>query len=420
MRKMKTIRIVVKTVWALTAAFCVAVFGVLYYMQKSLPSKYQVCEGDSLKISCAVPIEATKKTDKNFSPVQANLMSSGSEYKVDLKILGIIPVKTASVSVVPENSVMVLGQPFGIKIYSDGVMVVGMTDVDSKSGLKNPAEDAGIKKGDIISSVDELSVYSNDDIARIIEESNGENLTFSIIRNGRKSDVKVKPEKSKSENKYKIGLWVRDSSAGIGTLSFYYPKGQVAAGLGHAICDSDTGEIIPLNYGELVGADIISVNKGKTGSAGELKGIFKSNSLGKFLLNSTTGVYGDFSGRNDYKGTYMIVANKQEVKEGNAEILSTVEGDTPKKYSCKITKVHFNDDSDTQNMIIKITDKKLLQKTGGIVQGMSGSPIIQNGKLVGAVTHVFVNDLSCGYGIFAENMLKSAQKAAEKNLKKAS
>ena len=416
---MKKVRIIVKSFAVIMLILSAMVFGSVYYVGEFLPSSFQVYEGEKLILSSAVPVTAAEpKSDTQLA--QASNVSAGTQYDVEIKVLGLFPVKTASVNVVSEDSVMVLGTPFGIKIYADGVMVVGLTDVDSESGLINPASRAGIKKGDIIISIDGLKVSSNENISEIIESSNGDTLEFLINRDSKKLKLKVKPLKSKSEDKYKVGLWVRDSSAGIGTLTFYNPKTDIAAGLGHAICDNDTGEIIPLNHGELVCANIISVEKGSAGSAGELKGIFKNQVLGEFLLNNNTGVYGNIENATELTGKYMQVENKQNVKEGKAKILTTVEGETPQYYSCEIEKVHFNDDSDIQNMIIKITDKELLEKSGGIVQGMSGSPIIQNGKLIGAVTHVFVDDATKGYGIFAENMLKNAQGVAQEKLKEVS
>lgn len=401
---MKKARIYIKSFWCLLLALCTVTFGCIVYVDKTLPENFQVCEGDSLSVSCQIPVNINSNSVNGSVPAQAGL-TAGNKYTVDLKIFGFIPVKTSTVSVIKQNSVVVLGNPFGIKIYSEGVMVVGTTDVDTKAGLKNPALISGIKKGDIIISIDGLNVSSNEDIAKIIEESGGKSLKFSVTRNGKNMQFKVKPLKSKTENKYKIGIWVRDSSAGIGTFTFYSPKNKIVAGLGHAICDNDTGKIIPLNYGELVDADILTVSKGKSGTAGELKGIFKNTTFGEFLYNSQVGVFGKVTENVTFNGEYVQVANKQEVKTGKAEILSTIEGNTPQRFECEIEKVHFNDESNTKNMIIRITDKKLLKETGGIVQGMSGSPILQNGKLIGAVTHVFLNDATKGYGIFAENML---------------
>lgn len=230
------------------------------------------------------------------------------------------------------------------------------------------------------------------------------NLTFS---------VNVTPAKSASENRYKLGAWVRDSSAGIGTMTFYDETSGIFGGLGHAVCDIDTGEILPLQSGEVVPVDINGVVKGVSGEPGELRGSFaKGETLGALTQNGETGVYGklrNFTAQEER----VEVAMKQDVHTGAAQIITTIDGSGPQYFDVELEKVHFNDSSPTRNIIVKITDEKLLEQTGGIVQGMSGSPIIQDGKLVGAVTHVFVNDPTRGYGIFAENMLKTAATVEE-------
>jgi len=212
------------------------------------------------------------------------------------------------------------------------------------------------------------------------------------------------------------GIRVRDSSAGIGTSTFYSPSLNISCGLGHGICDVDTGEILTINSGEAVPANIVSINKSSAGSPGELKGQFLEGSFGKIIANNETGIY--FSDKYEDLNNLKKLAVKQDIKVGDAKIYTCVDGVTPKYYNCKIEKINYNNNI-TKNMVIKITDKELLDKTGGIVQGMSGSPIIQNNMLVGAITHVFVNDPTKGYGIFAENMLLSA-KNSRTDLEKAS
>ncbi|MDF2567582.1 MAG: stage sporulation protein, partial [Oscillospiraceae bacterium] len=207
-----------------------------------------------------------------------------------------------------------------------------------------------------------------------------------------------------TDNTFKIGLWVRDSSAGIGTVTFYNPENSVFGGLGHAVCDVDTGQVMPIMSGEVVDVNINGVTRGSSGSPGELKGSFSSNKdSGSIAVNNETGVFGVLY-QNPSNHSAIPIAMKQEVKTGKATIFTTVSGNTPQEYKINIEKVNLNDNSMTKNMVIKITDPELLQKTGGIVQGMSGSPIMQNGVLVGAVTHVFINDPTKGYGIFIENM----------------
>ena len=383
----------------------------IVYTSSELPTDYSVFEGEKLDVKSNIPIKSEYQGENisNSSVVKA----SSKNYKVNLKAFGIFPVKQASVSVVSKNSVLVLGKPFGIKIYTDGVMVVGIDSVVTENGKVTPAENAGLKKGDTIISLNSQKVYSNEDVAKIIEESGGEEIILEISRGEKRKTLKIKPALCFESGKYKTGIWVRDSSAGIGTLTFYNPAKNIVCGLGHGVCDVDTGKLLTLNSGELVEAEIIGVNKGTEGNPGELMGRFKESCLGELKINNDTGVYAKCD--IDYeKDKLCTLALKQEVEVGEAYIYSTVDGETPKYYKCMIEKIAHNN-SMTKNLVIKITDERLIQTTGGIVQGMSGSPIIQNGKLIGAVTHVLVDDPTKGYGIFAENMLETAQSVAESN-----
>ena len=244
-------------------------------------------------------------------------------------------------------------------------------------------------------------------------------MEFLIVRNGKKITAQLCAVFSNETNNYKIGLWVKDSSAGIGTLTFYSPSTNVVCGLGHGICDEETGAVLSLNSGEIVEAEIIDVEKGSIGSPGQLNGKFGSKTLGNIDLNCNAGVYSSLKGSIDLSNIVEL-AMKQEIKNGKAQILCTINGTDAKMYDCKVSIKSSSFLSKTQNMIVTVTDPELLATTGGIVQGMSGSPIIQNGKLIGAVTHVLVDDPTKGYGIFAENMLETAQSVAEKPLKEAS
>jgi stage IV sporulation protein B len=342
-----------------------------------------------------------------------------SRYDANINLLGIFPVKKVSVSVIQSQDVVVLGNPFGIKIYTDGVLVVKIDSVDTEKGKKNPAAEAGIMVGDYILTVAGEKVTSNEDVARLIEKSNGKQIVIKIKRNNDVYNVMLTPKLSYSTGKYKAGIWVKDSSAGIGTLSFYSPVLNMVCGLGHAVCENETGNPLKLESGRLVTAEILGIDKGRVGTPGGLVGKFSNLDLGELVCNSETGVYAVKS--IGYERQDLIkIALKQEIVCGKAQILSTVDEKGKKLYDCEITKVSYNN-TVTKNISIKITDKELLDKTGGIVQGMSGSPIIQNGKLIGAVTHVLVDDPTKGYAIFAENMLETAQSVAEeKKLKEAS
>ena len=293
-----------------------------------------------------------------------------------------------------------------MKIFTEGVLIVGISDIKTENGITSPAKAAGLKKGDIILKINNKPTKDNEELLKVVEESSGNVLECDVMRNGENFKAKIQPLKNKSDNTYRIGLWVRDSSAGIGTLTFYDENSLAFAGLGHGICDVDTGEILSLSHGDVVKANISGIVKGTKGMPGELKGYFiEPNSIGTLYKNTECGIYGLLNEK--FIGHKMaIVAMKQQVKIGKAYILTTVSGTTPQMYDIEIQNINYNEKMKSKNMIIKITDDRLLSQTGGIIQGMSGSPIIQNDMLVGAITHVFVNDPQKGYAIFAENMLE--------------
>lgn len=412
---MKIARLISKAVFFIALALDIAVFGSLIYLNQNISEDFKIKKGDTLSIDSPLPVTAVY----NGTELSGEHTKSTEQFDVDLKMFGIIPFSTASVQVVDELQVAVLGNPFGMKLYTEGVLVVDMTDVETENGTVNPAENAGIKIGDYILSVDGKSLSTNEDLVNIVEKSQGKAMKLKILRDKKKMTVTVKAEISKETGNYKIGLWVRDSSAGIGTLTFYSPATDVICGLGHGVCDEDTGKILKLDSGEIVFAEIYSVEKGEAGEPGQLKGKFTNETLGEIKLNCSGGVYSELTG-NITLTKLTEVALKNEIKNGKAQIYCTVDGTTPKLYDCKISIKSGNFNAATQNMVVTVTDKELLETTGGIVQGLSGSPIIQNGKLIGAVTHVLVDDPTKGYGIFAENMLETAQSVAEENLKEAS
>ncbi len=306
----------------------------------------------------------------------------------------------------PLPQVFLGGYPIGLKLYADGVVIVGTEAVDTEKGLINTAEKAGLKLGDIIKKVNETEVKSNLQISEIIEKSAGQELLFEAERNGELFKVSFRAEFSQSEQKYKAGIWIRDSSAGIGTVTFCTKNGGFAS-LGHAVCDIDTKSTIPISQGECTDAKLTGFIKGGNGSAGELCGYLESKRTGVIYSNDSLGVYGCFDALPENDALYEI-ARASEVQIGEAEIITTIENGIIERYSIVIEKIDENS-SENKNLVIRITDRELIEKTGGIIQGMSGSPIIQNGKLVGAVTHVFLNDATGGFGIFAETMLYKLQ-----------
>ena len=403
---MRGIRKSVKMLTASLGVLCALLFSGTAVLDSRLPDRYQVVEGQRLTIGAAGAVQAVYAGAREKDSA-AMAKTSGENYAVELRLFGLFPLKAASVEVVDELYVQPSGEPFGVKIYTEGVIVVGFSEVDAAEGGVMPAREAGILEGDNIKSIGGKAVTSNADIAARIEGCGGRPVSVELRRGDKALTLTLVPAFSESEGRYKAGVWVRDSSAGIGTLTFYSPSLGVAAGLGHGICDVDTDKLLPLSTGEMVGAEIFGIDKSVSGSPGELRGRFTGKSLGNLLINGETGIYGAVSANGD-SGSLVRIAMKQEVQTGAAEILCTLDGETPKSYKCEIEKVHFNDDNLTQNMIVKVTDPDLLSKCGGIVQGMSGSPILQGGKLIGAITHVFIGEPERGYAIFAETMYNTA------------
>lgn len=387
----------------------IATFVVVVYYNNVLPNNYYVTTGNELEVSKIIETEYCAGSVRNVGQVENN------NSQAELKLLGIIPIKTVNICEVDKPVLIPCGTPFGIKLLTDGVIVVEVSSFETENGISSPAYDAGIRTGDIVKSINGKKVCSNEDIEKIISESNGAEMQFNIVRDNQTKKISVIPELCETDNSYRIGLWVRDSSAGIGTLTFYNPENKVFAGLGHPVCDVDTGEILPLLKGEVVEVEINGIKKGKAGHPGELLGSFTINSpIGTLDMNNINGLYGHLS-VGKFENQAVPLGMRHEIKTGKAYIYTTLDGNAPKKYEITIEKIDYNESQQCKNMIIKVTDKELLEKTGGIVQGMSGSPIIQNDKLVGAVTHVFVNNPTKGYAIFADTMYKTSFEVLKMN-----
>jgi stage IV sporulation protein B len=351
-------------------------------------------------------MQTLQNFNQNFNH-SADLTEENGEDIFTANLFGIIPIKRVQINVFPQTSLIPGGMPFGVKFFTDGVIVVGVSDIETDKGSVNPAKNAGIKTSDIITAINGVAITSVAEAANIIESSKGANLTLSVVRDGRNLELRLRPAYSVTEGKYKSGIWLRDSTAGIGTVTFIIPSNYAFGGLGHGICDVDTGNLMPLKKGTIVNASIESAVKGKADFPGELKGKFKEN-MGTLLANTHSGIFGIFSNMpvSPENAPAMPVGLRSDIKEGPAVIYSTVDERGSREFEIEILKIYRNS-SDTKNFLIKITDPELLEITGGIVQGMSGSPIIQDGKIVGAVTHVLVSDPTRGYGIFMENMFSS-------------
>ena len=302
------------------------------------------------------------------------------------------------------RSLVPVGHTIGIKLFSQGVMVVGLAEVETDRGTATPGLDAGLQVGDVIETANGAAMESSEQFARLMET--GQPISVEVNRDGENLTMSVKPVKAK-DGIYRLGAWIRDSIAGIGTVTFYDPETGAFGALGHGISDNDTGQLMPMGSGSVMASTVKAVKRGKAGDPGELKGDFcLTEDMGELWGNTEQGVFGVLDGDDAYQGTALEVADRSEVQRGDAVILSNVSGDTVERYTVKILRV--SQDRSSQGMLLQVTDPRLLEKTGGIVQGMSGSPIVQNGKLVGAVTHVLLDDPTRGYGIFMEDMLATA------------
>ena len=293
------------------------------------------------------------------------------------------------------------GQVVGIEIDTEGVLVSGIGEVETENGSCCPAEEAGLKEGDIIKELNGKKLEGAVELVDLVCEAEGEPVRLKVLRDGQIMRFNLQPAKS-GENQWRLGMWLKDDINGLGTVTFYDPESGIYGALGHGISDLESGKMLPLREGNISEAQISGVIKGRSGAPGELNGANNvENLLGNVENNSRNGIFGHTS--RPFNGKVMLTG---EFSTGPASIISTIAGQTPREYAVEIQ--HVYNDKSGQRALLQIKDPELLSLTGGIVQGMSGSPIIQNGKLVGAVTHVFVNDPKRGYGISIGDMLKSS------------
>lgn len=364
-----------KIVSGAAAAVAAGLAAVFAYLHAVLP--LNICTETGAELCAA-----------GFAPVSLKSTEDGAEY-----ILAGIPIKRAEVTEKERRYVIPSGKPFGIKVMSDGVIVA-----DTAEG--SPARKSGLKTGDVITSVNGAEVFTNEELADAINSSGA--FADIVFKRGDR-EISASVETVLSDGMRRIGAWVRDSAAGIGTLTFVDPETREFGGLGHAVSDISTGDPVPLASGQITEAEVYDVIKGEKGSAGELCGhILSECETGEVLRNTPTGVCGQYFG--EIGGEAVPVAFTQEVRTGAASVLTAIDGGEPREYAIEIERINLADLRGSKGMLIKITDPELLEKTGGIVRGMSGSPIIQDGKLAGAVTHVLLSDPARGYAVFAESM----------------
>lgn len=373
-----------------------------------MPNNILLIEGEKVNLKKLFGIE--------MSELAKTSNESYNTSNIEVKLFGKIPVKKINVTTLENMEVVPVGKIIGLKLYTNGVLIVGMSeieDVDNK--LMKPYENSDIKEGDTILKINNNEIEDITNLKDVVNSSKGENLEITLLRDGSIVTSNITPVKV-SNKEYKLGLWVKDAATGVGTITFYEPISKSFAVLGHGITDSDTDNLINIDFGELVTSKVISIKKGEQGNPGEIKGtILNQKTIGNVNKNSQFGIFGtldNLTSLNIDTSKLMKVALRDEITLGDAKILCALD-DTNKteEYSIQIEKIYKDNDYNNKSMLIRVTDDRLLEKTGGIIRGLSGAPIIQNGKFIGAITNVLVSNPEIGYGIFGDLMIKEMEKS---------
>ncbi|MGI6084898.1 MAG: SpoIVB peptidase [Acetivibrionales bacterium] len=400
----------------------------------ALPGSITLIAGENYKITFKSPFFLQVHSQSNILRVSDSRDTSISAFenpysllateegkgKLGLSMFGVIPVKTVEVRSIENQKVLASGAPIGIKLKTNGIIIINISGVILEDGTKvNPAETAGLLNGDVLIKAGRKDLKNISDLTGVIKNSGGKPLDIVYRRQDTEYKTTVIPVKSGEDDEYRVGIWVRDSSAGIGTLTFINPENNVYGALGHGINDIDTGSLLRVGSGTLMESNIKSIKKGMKGAPGELEGDFLNGTavVGDIKLNCEFGIFGKINNgvKKDKLGKPYDIGSHSTVRLGNASILTCINGNRVEEYKIEIQRIAKNDLNSAKNMIVRITDERLLNSTGGIVQGMSGSPIIQDGRLIGAVTHVFINDPMRGYGVFIESMLNKSKTVDKSN-----
>lgn len=392
-------------IFVLILGFCG--LGSLSYREelRKLPDSCLQTEGEPAPDYAGFPV--TEEICADLTEASANAYSSGS-YTISYKYLGLIPLKETQVEIRKPVYVIPGGVPIGIYLETEGILVIGTGTVTGMDGLNYEPAYRIVQEGDYIQAVNGTAVSEKEELIRQIQEAKNGEVILDLERKGEIIQVKLEAVRTDTEE-YKLGIWVRDNTQGVGTLTFLTEDGQFGA-LGHGVNDVDTGTLLELSEGKLYDANIVEIKKGEKGSPGELSGLIRYRTdleCGELLKNTSSGIFGKAAKRLSEKVPQerIQVGYKQEIELGEAYIRSSVSGSL-KDYRVEIREVHGKSTDVNKGIVLQVTDPELLELTGGIVQGMSGSPILQNGKIIGAVTHVFVQDSTKGFGIFIENMLE--------------
>ena len=383
------------------------------------PGNLNIIKGEKKNLDISFPFsldnneeESIVQTIYNEGSKSYNLngLETG-ESQLQLKLLGLIPLRNVNLNVIERPNLVPGGNSIGVRLNTKGVLIVAVTDVIDINGERSsPAKKAGLKVGDSILSINENKIVNADQVVEVLNNIKDEEIKIKILRNNVEFDTIASSVQCLQDNSYRLGIWVRDKTTGIGTLTYLNPKNNTFGALGHGITDIDTGNLLTVEDGLIMNAKVSDITQGKKGIPGEIKGVFYKTDqiIGDIKINDELGIYGRLEDAYIKSEDFdpMPIAFKEEIEIGEAHILTTIEDNLIEKFEISIEKVESQNQANQKSMIIKITDPRLLEKTGGIVQGMSGSPIIQNNKIIGAVTHVFINDPTKGYGLFIEWMLE--------------
>lgn len=371
-----------------------------------IPKNVILMEGEdfNLKTVFGVEITQTARTSNNNT----------NTTNMEVRLFGKILLKEINIITIQDIEVVPVGKIIGLKLYTNGVLIVGMSEIEDKNKVINkPYEESDIKAGDTILKIDDNEIESIDKLKEVVNNSKGENLRLTILRDGNVINTSIVPVET-NKKEYKLGLWVKDAATGVGTMTFYEPNTNYFAILGHGITDVDTDNLININSGELVTTKIISLEKGEMGTPGEIKGtIINEPTIGNIFKNSQFGVFGklnNLTSLNIDTSKKMKIALRDEIQVGKASIICSLDNTVSKEYDIEIEKIYPDNDYNNKSMLIRVVDEELINKTGGIIRGLSGAPIIQNGKFVGAVTNVLVSNPEIGYGIFGDLMIKELNK----------
>ena len=395
----------------LLLVFFLLVFYTYFLLIQSIPDKLVLFEGENINIKKLFGISIKQENEEILeTSSNSEITEKVGKKNLEVSLFDKVKLKTVEVNTLPKTTVIPVGNIAGLKLYTNGVLVVGMSEIEGKDNKKyKPYENSQIQEGDTIIQINENIINSTQDLIDEVNNSKGENVNIKYIHEEETKECSIEPVQS-YDNQYKLGLWVRDSAAGVGTVTFYEPETKSFGALGHGITDIDTQQLINIASGEFVTTRILDIEKGEEGIPGRIQGTVENQAnIGTIYKNTKFGIYGivdNLSSLNIDTSKKMELALRDEIKIGKATILCSLDNRNIQEYEIEIEKIFKENNYDNKSMKIKITDPKLIEKTGGIIQGMSGSPIIQNGKFVGAVTHVLVNDPTQGYGIFGDIMLK--------------